>query len=76
MSTSEPPARKPQISGSWRVIRSRAVPANVTAINANESLLSQPPEPLQSSKSDVDTLTTRSRSAAYVETQSHPVSES
>lgn len=38
MSRPAVPVQKPHASGSWRVVRSMAVPASVKSVHANESL--------------------------------------
>jgi len=58
------------------MLRSRAVPANVTAIDANRSLPSQIPESAQTGKAGVEILLNRRRSSAYANGLDHPVPES
>ncbi len=76
MSDSAIPVQKHHISGSWRVLRSRAVPANVTAIDANRSLPPQLPESDETGKAGVEILLNRRRSSVYGNSLDQTVTES
>jgi len=66
MSIRESAVEKPHATGTWRAIRSRAVPANVTTLDANSALAATQSEPRPTTPAGVEILLTRQESGAYI----------
>ena len=61
MSKPDSPVQKSHASGSWRVIRSMAVPANVTPSAMNESLTTHQSGPRKIQKSEEESVLLKPR---------------
>jgi len=77
MSKPEVPIQKSHLSGSWRVVRSMAVPSNVTPAHSNESVATHQSGSRKIQKIEEESVLLKPRkSPGYFETVDHSFSKS